>query len=291
MQYLLYIEHAAENLQFFLWFRYYERRFSQLPPNEKVLSQPWTPEKDVLLSPRSPRGGPPPQVEIFKGTDFEAKNIHSDKLKNPFNDGYSSRLGVDDDSSAIHSPVRQDIKKSVAMTFEGADVKLQPCKWRPNSSSLPAPDRHPVTIQPFREEISRIVATYIADDAPRQLNLSSRERNSLLQALAQTTHPSAFLEVIHTVEWSLRHQAYPNFIRWVIGNCNRPRLRFCGALGSSILTAGLVGVVLLTLSSANRSWRVIAMLPLVIGIAMLFCVWNGVCLVRPCPPLLVINHH
>jgi hypothetical protein len=127
MQYLLYIEHAAENLQFFLWFRYYARRFSQLPSNEKVLSQPWTPGKDALLSPRSPRGRLPLQVEIFKGTDFEVKKIHPDKLKSPFDDTYSSRFGVDD-SSAMHSPVRQDIKKSVAMTFEGADVKLQPCK-------------------------------------------------------------------------------------------------------------------------------------------------------------------
>ena len=51
------------------------------------------------------------------------------------------------------------------------------------------------------------------DDAPRQLNLSARERKQLLIALSHTTHPTAFRHVAWSVESTLRMQAHPNFIR------------------------------------------------------------------------------
>ena len=42
MNYLLYVERAAEHLQFFLWFRGYVKRFDALNSNEKALSREWT---------------------------------------------------------------------------------------------------------------------------------------------------------------------------------------------------------------------------------------------------------
>lgn len=44
MDYLVYVEHNAENLQFFLWYRSYVRRFEALSEQEKVLSPEWIPE-------------------------------------------------------------------------------------------------------------------------------------------------------------------------------------------------------------------------------------------------------
>lgn len=38
MHYLIYVEHSAENLQFYLWFRDYTARFKCLSPNDRVLS-------------------------------------------------------------------------------------------------------------------------------------------------------------------------------------------------------------------------------------------------------------
>lgn len=76
-----------------------------------------------------------------------------------------------------------------------------------------------VTIQPFREEIDRVIATYVMDDAPRQLNLSARERKQLLIALSHTTHPTAFRQVAWSVESTLRMQAHPNFIRCQCSSC------------------------------------------------------------------------
>jgi len=137
----------------------------------------------------------------------------------------------------------------------------------------------PFTIQPFREEVSRIIAIYVADGGVRKLNLSAKERTALLKALSTTTHPSAFKDVVATVEGSLRHQAHPNFIRWTICNGNPPRQRFAQGLGVGGIVGGIVYGIVITLSGANRGWRALAFLGFFIGIATLFAGWKGMCVV------------
>ena len=127
--------------------------------------------------------------------------------------------------------------------------------------------------------MSRIITIYLAEGSPHQLNLSSRERTALLHALEVTTHPSAFRNVSKTVEWSLRRQAHPNFIRWSICNGNRPRVIFARGLGIAGIIGGIVTGLLLTLSSAGRAWRVMALIPFMIGIATLIAAWKGMCVV------------
>jgi hypothetical protein len=136
-----------------------------------------------------------------------------------------------------------------------------------------------VTTQPFRDEISRIISIYFAENSPRELNLSSRERQSVLHALQHTTHPSAFKPVVTTVEWSLRRQAHPNFIRWTICNGNPARVVFARGLGVAVILIGLITSILLTLSSASRAWRVLPFLAWLIGIATLIAAWKGMCVV------------
>lgn len=136
-----------------------------------------------------------------------------------------------------------------------------------------------VSIQPYREEISRIISIYIADGGARQLNLSSKERTALLHALQNTTHPSAFQEVITTVEWSLRCQAHPNFIRWTICNGNRSRVIFARSLGVGGIVAGLIAAIVITLSKASRAWRVLSIIGFLIGISTLIAAWKGMCVV------------
>lgn len=147
-----------------------------------------------------------------------------------------------------------------------------------------------VTIQPFREEITRIIAIYIAKGGARLLNLSAKESAVLLKALSVTTHPSAFREVIATVEWTLRHQAHPNFIRWTICNGNKPRQGFARFLGVAGIVGGIVYAIVITLSSANRGWRALAFLGLFIGIATLFAAWKGMCVVSWDTPLLCLQN-
>lgn len=124
-----------------------------------------------------------------------------------------------------------------------------------------------------------MIATYIADDAPRQLNLSAREQKATMHALAYTTHPSAFRQIARAIENSLRRQAHPNFIRWSICNGNPARVFFARGLGVGVILLATVAALLLTLSRAGRGWRALAAIGWVIGIATLIAAYKGMCVV------------
>ncbi|KAI4215591.1 MAG: hypothetical protein LQ351_002060 [Letrouitia transgressa] len=273
--------HAAENLQFFLWYKDYTKRFDNLPETERNLAPVWTVEQaeaELLALKDNPAPMKTVSAEtaaIFKGTDFAVpkSTVVEVGKGNPFNtppatpnEGRDStgqsEYGWSDTTSTLKSSDKTSHQKKAAGAFDAADVKLQP-----------------FTIQPFREEISRIISVYVADGAPRQLNLSSKERAALLHALAVTTHPSAFRQVIHTVEWSLRHQAHQNFIRWTICNGNRPRVIFARCLGVGGIVGGILAAVLITLSGAGRGWRVLSAIGFMIGVATLIAAWKGMCVV------------
>lgn len=136
-----------------------------------------------------------------------------------------------------------------------------------------------VTIQPFREEINRVIATYIMDGAPRQLNLSATEQKAAVQALSHTTHPTAFRGIIKTVDESLRHQAHPNFVRWSICNGNPARVFFARALGVGLIIIGFIIALVLALSNAKRGWRALSAIAFVLGISTLVAAWKGMCVV------------
>ena len=143
MNYLVYIEHAAENLQFFLWYRDFAKRFSELPPNERALAPVWTAEQ-AEADAQAPQGPKQPvsaeAAAVFKGTDFAAPTANVVEVKpNPFNtppktpnaDGESEALSErawSDNGSTLHSHTNKSFHSKAAGAFEGADLKWQPCK-------------------------------------------------------------------------------------------------------------------------------------------------------------------
>lgn len=127
--------------------------------------------------------------------------------------------------------------------------------------------------------MTRIISIYIAENSPRELNLSAKERQAVLRALQHTTHPSAFREVVRTVEYSLRRQAHPNFIRWSIRNGNRPRVLFARGLGVAGILFGFIADLLIALSSAGRAWRLLPIIGWILGISTLIAAWKGMCVV------------
>ncbi|KAF2829913.1 hypothetical protein CC86DRAFT_177669 [Ophiobolus disseminans] len=271
MNFLKYIELSAENLQFFLWFRDYSKRFNELPESEKALSPIWIDDKTNGEARTGPKAMTRDAAGILKGTDFASEGTISESEKaasNPFftpprTPNSVERGGQSFDTYEDSSMGgRVDHTKRADGAFDSVGLK-----WKP------------LTIQPYREEINRIISIYIADGGSRQLNLSSKERTALLHALQNTTNPSAFKDVMSTVEWSLRCQAHPNFIRWTICNGNRPRVVFARGLGIGGIVAGLITAVVLTLSNAGRAWRVMALIGFFIGISTLIAAWKGMCVV------------
>ena len=81
MNYLVYVEHAAENLQFYLWHQDYTKRFNAAPTADKNLAPEWTQamEDDAIVQIQKDQAEHlrkrQPGAEIFIGTDFEKKAV------------------------------------------------------------------------------------------------------------------------------------------------------------------------------------------------------------------------
>ncbi|KAI1261650.1 hypothetical protein F5Y18DRAFT_196410 [Xylariaceae sp. FL1019] len=265
MNYLIYIEHSAENLQFFLWFRDYEKRFHLAPISETVLAPEWTPTMEDETIARIQRDAADKArrdvtiaAEIFKGTDFE-KASDVVESRDPFSTPRHSEAA--DSASFLSGSQGLSYRSQASDAFAAAGAK------------------QPFTIQPFRSEINRVISTYFVDNAPRQLNLSSREQKAIVRALSYTTHPSAFHTLSRNIETGLRRQAHPNFVRWTICNGNPARVTFARGLGVGTILLALIGSIILTLSSAGRGWRALLALLWVVGIATLITAWKGMCVV------------
>ncbi|KAI5809996.1 hypothetical protein DFH27DRAFT_537366 [Peziza echinospora] len=307
MNYLLFIEHSAENLQFYLWLRDYERRWDALPQSEKDLS----PELDSSTMPLPTVAYaatfPSPSATFAKNvlaqTEFGNRNSNaslqlprglatiftspgSDKSDNPFDSPprTPSRYSGLTTNSTISGCT--DGMATIAQT-----ISLSPCPW----SDLPSPSPSyietassafaavgvgwkPFTIQPFRDEVLRIIAIYLAPGALRELNITDRERITVLHALGQTTHPSAFNIVKRAVETSLRFQAHPNFITHISTNGNKTRMNVARAGGFVIALLGFVFVGLMAASTRGRPWRLFAVFIWFFGVAVLVAAWSGVCI-------------
>ncbi|QIX01079.1 hypothetical protein AMS68_006596 [Peltaster fructicola] len=263
MNYLKYVEYSAENLQFFLWYKDYTSRFDKLPDNEKALSPTWTKSDAEAALASRPRKPNAIVAQLLQNTTFADVKTTAVERVDPFHtppESPSLDENHDDDRTTIATTT--DSTQGAAEAFDKAGMK-----WMP------------FTMQPYRDEITRIITVYISDGAPRQLNLSDRERRGLLHALQTTTHPSSFQEIVTTVEYSLRKQAHPNFMRWTICNGNRPRVLFARGLGIFGIAAGFIADLLLTLSHAGRAWRVLPFIAWFIGIATLIAAWKGMCVV------------
>jgi hypothetical protein len=126
------------------------------------------------------------------------------------------------------------------------------------------------------------------DGAPRELNLSDRDRKAVMHALSYTTHPSALRTAFKTVDSSLRRQNHPNFIRWSICNGNPPRISYARHLGFGGISSATTYAILLTLSHVDRGWRAIAFIGWAIGVASMVASYRGMCI---CMHTFSRHHH
>ncbi|KAK9443068.1 Regulator of G protein signaling superfamily [Metarhizium brunneum] len=274
MNYLIYVEHSAENLQFYLWYKDYVKRFHEANAPDISLAPAWTQtmEDEAVAKIRKEHAtkicSPPGAASIFRGTDFEKKVPEMpENALNPFNsppqssNGGSNKGSIDAASRTMPIAISGSYNSQAADAFQSAGARL------------------PFTIQPFREEINRVIATYIMNGAPRQLNLASWEQKAAVQALSHTTHPTALRGIFGTVDSSLRQQAHPNFVRWSICNGNPARVLYARFLGVFLIVAGFAIAIPITLSKLNRGYRAVAAIAWILGISTLVAAHKGLCVV------------
>lgn len=135
MDYLVYIEHNAENLQFFLWYRDYERRFNALPEMERALSPEWVPDTKEIPN-------------LAKDPEKEATKAKRNTIKAMMENGYDSKgaalftedrevavpedrhtsIFKDDGSTIVASISEVTATPSTAEVTAQAGLKWQPCE-------------------------------------------------------------------------------------------------------------------------------------------------------------------
>lgn len=138
MNFLKYIELSAENLQFYLWFRDYSKRFNELPASEQGLSPKWTGDKSNTETKPAPKIVNADAAAILAASDFgnDVKVDESEKGgSNPFftpprtpnsverQEGAQSFDSYDDSSTG-----RVDHSKRADGAFESAGLKWKPRK-------------------------------------------------------------------------------------------------------------------------------------------------------------------
>ena len=141
MNYLIYVEHSAENLQFYLWYKDYANRFRDASTADIALSPEWTEamEDDAVAKIRrehTEKIRPSPEAAaIFRGTDFEKPGLElpDNTGGNPFGTPpHSSNGGSDHDSiftahNSMPTVHTGSHKSQAAEAFQSTGARL-PCK-------------------------------------------------------------------------------------------------------------------------------------------------------------------
>ncbi|KAI1656592.1 hypothetical protein F4813DRAFT_381440 [Daldinia decipiens] len=238
MNYLMYIERSAENLQFFLWYCDYVERWTQLPRSERERLPVWGLGKRVYMKPRPRSIKMEERIDKLNRTltvlDGDTPTATQEVM---LGSKPESKIGVDIDSSK---------PRALALSSGVKDGAQDEWRWQPFSA------------QPFRDEVTEVTRQYISTSGPRKLNLSHEDRSACFHALQHTTHPSSFLLAFLAAETELRRYSHPNFIRW--STCNTSPSRVLCARASSVILIILAIIlnIILILSKANRLCRLSA---------------------------------
>ncbi|TID27624.1 regulator of G protein-like protein [Venturia nashicola] len=267
MDYLIYVAHDAETLQFYLWLKEYRKRYASLRREEQALSPEWQarPVEDRKLTQKKEGTGSSGAFPVVdKESEMRMKDL-SRAAKDVFDEPPMSPTATATDyESFITKSV--DSQKTFQEHSDDANTAVG-LKWQP------------FTCQPFRSEIAKVVAHYFAPGAPRELNISDRDRTQLLHALQHTTHPSVFQFVETIIEATLRNQLHPNFVRWSICNGNKPKVLYVRVMGVSHTFFGLFIAIMLTLSHVSRWWRIFNAPITWIGLATWIAAHKGLCVI------------
>lgn len=158
MDYMVYVSHDAENLQFWLWLQDYTKRFYAAPKNEQNLSPPWVAAEQVQpygnASDQPPRTADKSRVDI---SEYEAKFDHPETFSSPINttqfDKQSFISGIASSNRTVADSV-DDANAQMGLKWQScefASVPVERCAKSFYSHNPTFPDRN----QPSHQPLSR----------------------------------------------------------------------------------------------------------------------------------------
>lgn len=317
MDYLVCDQENAEILQFFTWFCGYVARFSELSPQEILLSPSWKPASrdgrngggggsNSSSSENKPtvhthrRGGSDRLEQILeimdrrnardalnKVADQGHKKVHSDPLNfstpRRFSGTQCSQLPLGPGQTGNPSADSADETETARRTsMDPFHTPPPPLFFSRRGAWLALQLRltwsHTGAQQPCRQEVDQIVRQYIRGDAPRRLKISDDDLADCLDAVKHTTHPSAFLSAFTACETILKSRAHPTFIRKSQRNANKPRLILLRTLATLVLLLGFGLSMLFLMGPFPKFYRVVSLLFWWPSLTVLLVSFKGICL-------------
>lgn len=138
MNYLKYVEYSAENLQFFLWYRSYVARWSQLPENESKLS-PECIASDTVPALTFPKAAKTAS-HAYKEIESSVSASPASGISNPFSSSpstvekaWSDSSSADGDTAVLDTKVVSEKSVEASQGNTGATWLPRECH---SSSSL-----------------------------------------------------------------------------------------------------------------------------------------------------------
>ena len=146
MDYLVYVAHDAENLQFFLWLRDYTARFNSLKKEERALSPEWKPSPDskpmlhdagTIAPPLRKMKPTPLVVDTSAAVNKELRNsisleaLTTSPTRSVFDDSGASIKAPSDYESFISKSVmsQRSMAEIVEDANQAAGLKWQSCMF------------------------------------------------------------------------------------------------------------------------------------------------------------------
>ena len=118
MDYLVYVSHDAENLQFWLWLQDYTKRFYAAPRSEQVLSPPW-----YQVEAPQPIGNPSdgPRMSDKKHPKVSEYGVNFDNIETPMSPQFDKQSFMSGPGS------NQSVADSVQDANHQMGLKWQSC--------------------------------------------------------------------------------------------------------------------------------------------------------------------
>lgn len=140
MDFLKYIEHSSENLQFYLWYKDYEQRFANLPDGERNLSPEWTQAQEDAeaaqyrqLLKNKTLASEAKDILKKQNLDGDDDAVELNEKGNPFRDDASADKASLESASikrpmSNHTSTKTGFSKTAESAFQEHGAKFQPCK-------------------------------------------------------------------------------------------------------------------------------------------------------------------
>ncbi|KAK8045467.1 hypothetical protein PG993_005491 [Apiospora rasikravindrae] len=268
--YLKYIEYSPENLEFYIWFKNYEKNY------QHATATTLTEEKsngDASSVDTKHRNYDP---EIASETVEKIAQLISPETKCARGKAcvHSAQTYHDDEDDEDEQELKETHHASTRVSGKGLSWQ-QAMRPTTEGGLIPSADRN------HRVELSAVVHTFLKAGARSELNIPPAIREQAVQALKTSDDPACLRPVADHVYGLLRNCSHRNFIRLGVGNGTFETLCMATSAGIVLTLAGFLCALLLAFTPrehAHSRADVLAAWPLWwIGISLILSGLRGSC--------------